>query len=524
MASTTESAKAGQGALLVVGATSGAGKTTLVTGLCRAIARRGVDVAPFKAQNMSNHTAVTPDGGEIGRAQAMQALAARVETDRRMGPVLLKPSGARTSHVVVLGEEESVTDAVSYGARAQRLRPVALDALQSLRREHELVVLEGAGGAAEINLLDRDLVNLPLAAAAGLPAVLVVDIERGGAFASAFGTWALLPPGLRSCLKGFVINNFRGEVSLLEDGLRDLESRTGLPVLGVLPHLDGQVMLGQEDSLGLDEHAFRGRPGLHAGRPVRVAVVRLPHLANPADLDPLILEPSVQLRGATVPADLSDADLIILPGSRATVADLEWLRGQGLDQELRRLAADEQGPVILGICAGFQMLGQVIDDQIESGHGPTPALALLPVTTTFTAPKVVRRVSGTAVGVTPGARASGYEIRWGRPELAADASPWLELEGTTAHETVPEGCVRADGRVLGTSAHGILDQDSLRHSLIEEIATRRGRDFTPAAVGYAEALDAHMELLADWVETHLDVPHLLEMAGTATPVAQEPGW
>lgn len=489
---------------------------------------------------MSNHTAVTPDGGELGRAQAMQALAAGVETDRRMGPVLLKPSGARTSHVVVLGEEEDVTDAVSYGARARRLRPVVLDALQSLRLEHQHVILEGAGGAAEINLLDRDLVNLPLAAAAGLPAVLVVDIERGGAFASAYGTWALLPEELRSCLRGFVINNFRGDVSLLADGLQDLESRTGVPVLGVLPHLDGRVMLGQEDSLGLDEHAFGGRPGPRSRRPVRVAVVRLPHLANPADLDPLILEPSVELRGATVPADLADADLIILPGSRATVADLEWLRDQGLDEELHRRAADEQGPVILGICAGFQMLGQLIDDQVESGRGRTPALALLPVTTTFAAPKVVCGVTGTAVGATPGARVRGYEIRWGRPEPAAGARHWLDLDTVDLLERTihpedaerrrpaaplrPEGCVRADGRVLGTSVHGILDEDSLRRSLIDDVATRRGRDFRPAPVGYAEALDSHMELLADWVEAHLELPRLIELAGTATPVHQEPGW
>lgn len=515
-----------RGALLVVGATSGAGKTTVVTALCRALARRGVGVAPFKAQNMSNHAAVTPDGGEIGRAQAMQALAARVETDRRMGPVLLKPSGTRSSHLIVLGEESGVADAVGYGERARQLRPVALDALQSLRQEHEVVLLEGAGGAAEINLLERDLVNLPLAAAAGLPAALVVDIERGGAFASAYGTWALLPQRLRSCLRGFVINSFRGDPSLLADGLRDLEARTGVPVLGVLPHLGDHVMLGQEDSLGLDGHVFRTHPAPsgRVERPVRVAVVRLPHLANPADLDPLVLEPSVQLRGATTPGDLAEADLIILPGSRATVADLDWLRAQGLDRALHERASDPQGPVLLGICAGYQMLGEVIDDNLESGRGRVPGLGLLPVATSFAAPKVVHRVHGKLVA-DPGIEASGYEIRWGRPQPTAGATPWIEVDRAGADgQQFVDGCVRRDGRVIGTSVHGILDEDLLRQKLIGDVAAARSRDFDPLLFGYADALEAHLEHLADWAERHLDVPGLLELAGDAAALDRAPGW
>lgn len=528
------------GALLVVGATSSAGKTTVVSALCRALARRGVDVAPFKAQNMSNHAAVTPDGGEIGRAQAMQALAARVETDVRMGPVLLKPSGERSSHVVVLGREDGVADAVGYGERARLLRPVVLDALQSLRGEHEVVVLEGAGGAAEINLLERDLVNLPLAAAVGLPAVLVVDIERGGAFASAYGTWALLPERLRSCLRGFIINSFRGDVSLLSDGLRDLEERTGLPVLGVLPHLGDHVMLGQEDALGLDQHVFGSRSGPsgagdrpgrvgcpgRVGRPVRVAVIGLPHLANPADLDPLVLEPSVDLRAATVPGDLAEADLIIVPGSRATVADLDWLRAQGLDEALRECAAQPGGPWILGICAGYQMLGEVIDDEVESGRGRVPGLGVLPVQTTFAPPKVVTRFRG-RLAADADVDVTGYEIRWGRPQPAAGATPWLELdpaEPGDAGRPLVDGCVSDDGRVIGTSVHGILDSDLLRQKLIGDIAAARGRDFDPLLFGHADALEAHLEHLAGWAEKHLDVPGLLELAHTAVPVEQAPGW
>ena len=501
------SERATSGALMVVGTTSGAGKSTLTSALCRALARRGVDVAPFKAQNMSNHSAVTPDGGEIGRAQAMQALAAGVETDRRMGPVLLKPSGARTSHLVVLGEEVGVADAVGYGARARLLRPVVLEALRSLRTEHEMVVLEGAGGAAEINLLDRDLVNLPLAAAAGVPAVLVVDIERGGAFAAAYGTWALLPELLRACLRGFVVNSFRGDVTLLEPGLRDLEERTGVPVLGVLPHLGDHLMLGVEDSLDLGAAVAPGGAGDGAagevaptGRPVRVAVVRLPHLANPSDLDPLVLEPDVELRWATGPGDLSDADLVVLPGSRATVADLAWLRGRGLDRALEALVADPDGPWVLGLCAGYQMLGELIVDELESGEGAVEGLGLLPVTTRFEAPKTVRRTSLTL----DGHAAAGYEIRWGRPDPAL----WW-----------PPGA-----RVRGTSLHGVLDADAPRHSVIGGIAAARRRDFTPSPTTYADALDAHLEHLADWVEASLDIPSLLALARTAAPVDATPGW
>lgn len=519
---------------MVVGTTSGAGKSTLVSALCRALARRGHDVAPYKAQNMSNHSAVTSDGGEIGRAQAMQALAAGVETDRRMGPVLLKPSGERTSHLVVLGEEVGVSDALGYGRRTQRLRPVVLQALQSLRGDHSVIVLEGAGGAAEINLLERDLVNLPLAAAAGVPAILVVDIERGGAFAAAYGTWALLPERLRSCLRGFVINGFRGDAALLEDGLRDLEERTGVPVLGVLPHLGDHVMLGVEDSLDLDvaQAPDRAHDLRTARRGLRVAVLRLPHLANPSDLDPLALEPSVELRWATRPDDLVDADLVVLPGSRATVRDLEWVRARGLDRALLALAAEPAGPVLLGLCAGYQMLGEVLDDDVESGLGPVEGLGLLPVETAFARPKVVRRSRGRTALPTPATApprlvevaVEGYEIRLGRPRRHGGQA-WLVLDDPDHPGGVRlEGCVSDDGRVLGTSLHGLLDADSFRAGLLAEVARVRDRSFAPSPTPYATALDAHLDHLADWVEDHLDLDRALALAGEALPVGQEPGW
>lgn len=501
-----------RGALLVVGATSGAGKSTVVSALCRAWAREGARVAPYKAQNMSNHSAVTADGGEIGRAQAMQALAARVEPDRRMNPVLLKPAGDRTSHLVVLGEEDPGrrADAKGYGDTARSLRPLVLDALTSLRRVHDLVVAEGAGGAAEINLLDRDLVNLPLAAAAGMPAVLVVDIDRGGAFASAYGTLALLPEHLRACVRGVVFNRFRGDVSLLDDGLRDLEARTGVPVLGVLPHLGAEPMLGVEDSLDLEWGLQWGgdAPGPAAAwkRPVRVAVVRLPHLANPSDLDPLVLEPSVALRWAHNPGDLADADLVIVPGSRATVADLAWVRSRGLD---RALADLDPSVLVVGLCAGYQMLGRSIEDTVESGAGRVDGIGLLPSTTRFETPKVVRQSSGPSV--------TGYQIRFGRP-VAPDGTAWLTLDGEA------EGCVSADERVRGTSLHGLLDADGFRCSLLAEAAERRGRSYAPMPVGFAAAREAHLDRLADWVSAALPLDRLAALAASAAAPGEEPGW
>ncbi|OLT21306.1 hypothetical protein BJF81_15310 [Ornithinimicrobium sp. CNJ-824] len=451
----------------------------------------------------------------------------------------------------MLGEEVGVEDAAGYGDRAARLRPVVLEALQSLRSEHGVVVLEGAGGAAEINLLGRDLVNLPLAAAAGIPAVLVVDIDRGGAFASAYGSWALLPEHLRACLRGFVINTFRGDVILLEPGLRDLEARTGLPVLGVLPHLGEEPMLGVEDSLDLQgphrsghlasraranhpQHTHQqpaaGVPAVgNRSGPLRVTVVRLPHLANPSDLDPLALEPDVRLSWATAPGDLGGADLVVLPGSRATVRDLAWLRERGLADELVRLGADPAGPHLLGICAGYQMLGEEIDDEVESGLGRVAGLGLLPVRTVLRGPrKTVQRSAGRVVGHLAGwpggpqpapTAVVGYQIRWGAPQVAVGTSPWLELDGGE-----PEGCVAAHGRVVGTSLHGVLDADGLRQRLLGAVAACRGGTFVGSRTPYADALDAHLDRLADWVESHLDVGALRRLAATATPVGQEPGW
>lgn len=491
------------GGLLVAGATSGAGKSTVTAGLCRSIARSGTRVAPFKAQNMSNHSAVTVDGGEVGRAQAMQAFAAGVDVETAMNPVLLKPTSDGTSHLVVRGREVGRAGAVGYGVQAMELRPVVLDAYAELRWRFDVVVAEGAGGAAEINLLERDLANLPLARATGMRSVLVVDIERGGAFAAAFGTIAILPDDLRATIAGVVFNRFRGEVSLLDPGIAELEARAGVPVLGVLPHLGPEPLLGVEDSLDVGTPVAATR----SSEPVRVAVVRLPHLANPSDLDPLAVEPDVELTWATRPGELQRADLVIVPGSRATVHDLAWLRAQGLDRALHDTHA-----IVVGICAGQQMLGRRIVDDVESGVGEVAGLGLVDVDTCFHSEKVVRRRCGTADGLD----VRGYQIHLGRASSPGDG--WLVLDGR------PEGAISPDGRVRTTSLHGLFDADGFRHALLTEVAGRCGRTFAPDDVAYAARLDAQHDRLAAWVDAHLDRATIDELIAAAPSPGEEPGW
>lgn len=496
------------GCLMVVGATSGAGKSTVSAGLCRWLRRNGHRVAPFKAQNMSNHAAVTADGGEIGRAQAMQAAAAGIDFERRMNPILLKPTSGNRSHIVVLGEERDLTTATGYGPTAEALKPVVFDALASLRRDFDWVVAEGAGGAAEINLLDRDLVNLPLAYAAGIPAILVVDIERGGAFASAFGTIEILPQHLKKAVAGIVFNQFRGDPALLERGSAAIEQRTGVPILGVLPYLEDGPLLGVEDSLDLWDRAPRPT---RSPRPVRVVAIRLPHIGNPSDLDPFLIEDDVTFSWATTPDHLESADLVVIPGSRATVDDLDWMRTQGLDRTIVEIAASS-GVTLVGICAGYQMLGTRIDDTVESKRGTVPGLGLLPSTTTFMHPKIVRRSAGTAGGIP----VAGYQMRFGRPESTGDA--WLMLDGE------PEGAISGSGSVLGTSLHGIFDNDALRTAVLTEVAAARDREYSASERTFTQAVEVQHERLADWLEESLDLAAICQIGATATPPANAPGW
>jgi adenosylcobyric acid synthase len=481
-----------RGTLLVAGTASDAGKSVLVAGLCRWLARQGVKVAPFKAQNMSLNSFVTMDGAEIGRAQVMQAAAAGIEPTADMNPVLLKPGSDRRSQVVVLGHPETEADALGYRAHAPRLRQVAVESLNRLRDAYDVVICEGAGSPAEINLRATDVANMGLARAANLPVILAGDIDRGGVFAAMYGTLALLEPEDQALICGFVINKFRGAPELLDSGLTMLHELTGRPVLGVLPWRDG-LHGDAEDSLGLASYASTGGGGAtdtpFGNDLLRVAVVRFPRISNFTDADALAAEPGVLVRLATGPADLADADLVVLPGTRATVADLAWLRDRGLAAAVtERVRA---GRPVLGICGGYQMLASQIDDPVESRRGTVDGLGLLPVRVRFGAEKILRRPHGTALG----APVTGYEIHHGVAELTDPAG-----SGT---EPFLDGCRR--GALWGTSWHGALESDEFRRAFLAEVAALAGRDFRPAPdTSFAAVREARLDVLGDLVAGHLD--------------------
>ena len=488
----------------MAGTGSDAGKSVLVAGLCRWLARQGVKVAPFKAQNMSLNSFVTLDGAEIGRAQAMQAAAAGIEPAADMNPVLLKPGSDRRSQVVVLGHPEAEADAVGYRAHAPRLRQVALDSLARLRDAYDVVICEGAGSPAEINLRETDVANMGLARAAGLPVIVTGDIDRGGVFAAMYGTLALLSPEDQALICGFVINKFRGAPELLDSGLTMLRQLTGRPVYGVLPWQEGLWLDAEDLAVHLPApHSLPACPRLPTRLPrysttvdhdfLRVAVVRLPRISNFTDVDALAAEPGVLVRFATSPADLADADLVVLPGSRATVSDLAWLRDRGLAAAVtERVRA---GRPVLGICGGYQMMAGQIEDEVESRRGVVDGLGLLPVRVRFGAEKILGRPRGSALG----APVAGYEIHHGIAEVTDPAG-----YGT---EPFLDGCRR--GPVWGTSWHGALENDAFRRLFLAEVAALAGRDFTPApGTSFAAIREERLDVLADLVTAHLDTAAL----------------
>lgn len=489
-------------ALLVAGTTSDAGKTILGTALCCAFARRGIKVAPFKAQNMSNNSMVCADGAEIGRAQWIQAVAAGVEPEAAMNPVLLKPGGDRRSHVVVMGRPGGTIDSRDFVGGRTHLRDAAYAAFDDLASRHDLVVVEGAGSPAEINLRAGDYVNMGLAQHGRIPTVVVGDIDRGGVFAALLGTVALLDRADQALVAGFVVNKFRGDLDLLRPGLDEIRSLTGREVYGVLPwHPD--LWLDSEDALDL-----AGRRASDERARLRVAVVRLPRISNFTDVDALGIEPGVDVTFASESRALAGADLVVLPGTRATLDDLAWLRARGLDRAV--LAHAAAGKPVLGICGGFQMLGTRIADPdgVEGAAGADePGLGLLDVTTTFGTEKVLRLPTGSALG----APAHGYEIHHGRI-VRHGGEEFL-------------GGARS-GAVFGTMWHGSLEGDELRRALLSAASTAAGASYEPGDVSFAELRERRLDLLGDLAEEHLDLDALLGLATSGAPAglpALEPG-
>ncbi len=504
-------------ALMILGTASHVGKSILTAGLGRVFSDDGYRVAPFKAQNMSLNSAATSDGGEIGRAQALQAEACRAMPCVEMNPVLLKPSTDTGAQVILLGKIWGQVTASDYHTRrVEQLFPDVLNAYKRLSANHDLMLLEGAGSPAEINLREHDIVNMRMAHAADAACLLVGDIDRGGVFASLLGTMELLEPEDRARIRGFVINKFRGDETLLRPGVAMIETRLGVPCLGVVPFLH-DLGLDEEDGVALEDRASAARRWRNLesrpARALRIGVIALPHMANFTDFDALALEPSISLAFLEAPEEMAAADLLILPGTKQTLDDLRWLERGGFAQELRRLT--ETGVPIVGICGGFQMLGVSIDDPqgIENQDEPCSrtALGLLPVRTLLRAEKTVRRVHGRLrqnffrSGSPQQVAFEGYEIHLGETLYETGAFPLTDIERQETTALVPDGAVSKSGRVFGTYVHGFFDNDDFRHGFIQ--AARAAVDLAPAAsyVNINADRDARIDRLADHLRKSLDM-------------------
>jgi len=503
-------------AIMLQGTSSHVGKSVLATALCRIFRQDGDNVVPFKAQNMALNSYVTKTGGEMGRAQVAQAEAAGLEPAVEMNPVLLKPTGNASSQVVVLGRPIGNMSAGQYRAGYSReLLGFVERSLRALQAAYDIVVIEGAGSPAEINLKANDIVNMRTAKLAPAPVLLIADIDRGGALASVVGTLELLPPDERDLVKGIIINKFRGDIALLRPAVDFLAARTGKPVVGVIPHLE-DLGIDDEDSVSLDD-----KNGRRAGEgDLDIAVLRLPKISNFTDFAALAAEPGVAVRYVGGGEALGRPDLVIIPGSKNTTEDLLWLRAQGFDRDILRLAA--AGTPVIGICGGYQMLGREIrdPDHTESAHDRVAGLGLLDCVTTFAADKITHQVTAacdslpflglgfTADGLT------GYEIHMGRSEFSGPVSPAFTVTARSgAAIRAADGAVRADGLVMGTYLHGIFDNDGLRRAVIGALRARRGLAPVAAEIAAGRRKEERYDRLAAHVRAHLDMDLVYRILG-----------
>ncbi|MBN1555844.1 MAG: cobyric acid synthase [Phycisphaerae bacterium] len=496
--------------LAILGTGSDVGKSIVVTGLCRVFHRRGVRVAPYKAQNMSNNSHVTLDGGEMGRAQVVQAQAAGVEPTVDMNPVLLKPSADTTAQVIVRGKPIGNAEAFDYFRDTDVLFDNARESLRRLRERYDLIVMEGAGSCGEVNLRDRDFVNFRMAADADAPVVLVADIDRGGVFAQIVGTLDVIPPEDRGLVAGVIINRFRGDARLFDDGIDWLEKRTGLPILGLVPwfyHID----IDSEDGMPLD--VVIDPPAGPVGGRINIAVLRWPHISNFTDFNPLQRESCVNLHYLAKPRALDGYDLLLLPGCKNVRADLQWLRDTGWENFIRRYL-DDAGRVG-GVCGGYQMLGEkILDPQgLEGPPGETPGLGLLNVETTLRDDKTLTRTKGTWLGLNQAV--DGYEIHNGLSRTTGAEAPVLQIasrNGLPTNDT--DGAQAADGRIWGTYLHGLFDDPAARHAFLRRLNPDLADQVdSQNAQSLADFRETQYNLLAEHMQKHIDVERLCEIVG-----------
>jgi adenosylcobyric acid synthase len=491
--------------LMVQGTSSSVGKSLLVAGFCHLLARRGVRVAPYKAQNMSNNAAVCPDGAEIGRAQAVQALAAGLEPHVDMNPVLIKPEADSRSQVIVMGRPWKTLEARDYYPQKDVLWREVTHALDRLREQYELVIIEGAGSAAELNLKESDIVNMAVARYARSPVLLAGDIDRGGIFAQLLGTLWLLDPEERELVKGLIVNKFRGDISLFIDGVHILKERGGVPVLGVVPYLHN-LTIPEEDAVALED-PFSAIP--HSSGNTEIVVIHLPRIANFDDFDRLETQPGVRLRYTQKPAHVGKPAAIIIPGTKSTINDLTWLRTQGLDEIIRQHA--QSGGAVVGICGGYQMLGQIISDpnHVESKIEQIDGLGLLPIETVFSGDKATHQASAQIrsgagwLANLAGQTVRGYEIHMGRTK---SPSAWLEITELSGQSVnVLDGAVSKNGRVWGCYVHGLFENNHLRKAWLEDLGwvETEGEQVNP--------FGASLTRLADTLEASLDMELLEEI-------------
>lgn len=487
----------GAAAVMIAGTMSNAGKSFIAAGLCRIFMEDGYKVAPFKAQNMALNSFITKDGAEIGRAQAVQAAACGIEPDARMNPILLKPTTDSGSQIIVMGRPYDDMNAREYYRRKKEFLPYVREAYESLAKEYDVIVLEGAGSPAEINLKEQDIVNMPMAAMADATVILVGNIDPGGVFAQLYGTVKLLEDDEQERIAGLIINKFRGDITILEPGIKMLEEKVGKPVLGVLPYMD--VHLEGEDSLAMDgsaDAAADSLPGM-----LDIAVIRLPRISNYTDFDALSIESDVRLRYVSDRAELGSPDAVILPGTKSTVSDLRWLRERGLDTGIKRARAG--GAFVLGICGGYQMLGREIRDEDGAEiKGSAPGLGLLPVTTVFMRDKITRQVETVSCFGIPGLdgkKIKGYEVHMGR-----------EAEKQEPHSReMPQD-------VAGTYIHGIFDEEDFRGAFLDFLRKRRGEESVRPAgrrLSYSEFREQEIARLAKIMREHLDLQAIYRVMG-----------